>query len=108
MSQRICKASDVSPKGREFRIAGDDGPFYLMVFRLGERLLAYHNACPHEGRSLNFAPDRFLIGDDGLLVCAHHGAAFDLESGSCVQGPCKGSSLRAIEIRIRDDDIWLV
>ena len=107
MSQHICKASDITPKGKEIRIPGEDGPFYLMVFRRGDRLLAYHNSCPHQGRSLNFAPDRFLIGDDGLLVCAHHGAAFDLDTGDCTQGPCEGSSLRAIAISIRDDEVWL-
>jgi nitrite reductase/ring-hydroxylating ferredoxin subunit len=107
MSQRICQASEVTEKGREYRVNGEDGPFYLMVFRRGYNLMAYHNACPHQGRSLNFAPDRFLIGDDGLLVCAHHGAAFDLDSGDCLAGPCKGSSLRAIAIRVRDDEVWL-
>ena len=107
MSQRICRASDITPNGKEFRMPGEDGPFYLMVFRRGDRLLAYHNSCPHQGRCLNFAPDRFLIGDDGLLVCAHHGAAFDLDTGDCTQGPCEGSSLRAIAISIRDDEVWL-
>jgi len=107
MTQRICKSSEVTEKGREFRIDGQDGPFYLVIFRRGERLLAYRNACPHQGRSLNFAPDRFLIGDDGLLVCAHHGAAFDLESGLCLQGPCQGSSLQAIKINIKDHEVLL-
>ena len=107
MSHRICAASEVNEKGREFRVNGEDGPFYLMIFCRGDSMMAYHNACPHQGRSLNFAPDRFLIGDDGLLVCAHHGAAFDLDSGSCLQGPCKGASLRAIGISIRGDEVWL-
>jgi len=107
MKQLICKSRDVTEKGREFRIIGADGPFYLMVFRRGPELLAYKNSCPHQGRNLNWAPDRFLIGDDGLLVCAHHGATFDLASGECLQGPCKGHSLQAVEIGIKDDEVWL-
>jgi len=107
MTQRICKSSDITEKGREFRISGNGGIFYLMIFRRGTRLLAYHNSCPHRDRSLNFAPDRFLIGKDGLLVCSHHGAAFDIDSGLCLQGPCEGSSLQAIDIVIRDDEVWL-
>jgi len=107
MTQRICKSSDITEKGREFRVNGSGGPFYLMIFRRGDRLLAYHNSCPHMDRSLNFAPDRFLVGKDGLLVCTHHGAAFDLESGLCLQGPCEGSSLQPIEIIIRNDEVWL-
>jgi nitrite reductase/ring-hydroxylating ferredoxin subunit len=108
MAQLICKSGEITEKGREFRVSVSGGALYLMIFRRGERLLAYHNSCPHRDRSLNFAPDRFLIGKDGLLVCSHHGAAFDLDSGLCVQGPCEGSSLQTIEISIRDDEVWLV
>lgn len=108
MTQRICKSDEVTEKGREFRVSDENGPYYLMIFRLGSRLRAYLNVCPHQHRCLSFAPDRFLIGDDGLLVCAHHGAAFDLDSGQCLQGPCEGSSLQAIEIEIRDEEVWLI
>ena len=107
MTQRICKSSDITEKVREFRVSSKNGPFFLMIFRRGDRLLAYHNSCPHRHLSLNFAPDRFLVGNDGLLVCAHHGAAFDLDTGLCLQGPCEGSSLQAIEISIRDNEVWL-
>jgi nitrite reductase/ring-hydroxylating ferredoxin subunit len=107
MTQAICKASDVSEIGREFRVTGEDGPFYLMIFIHQKRLVAYRNVCPHQQLSLNWAPDRFLIADDGLLVCAHHGAAFDLQSGECVQGPCKGSYLQAVSIRVSADEVWL-
>lgn len=107
MTQRLCKASEVTEKGREFRVSGENGPFYLMIFRHAGMLLAYHNVCPHQGRCLNWAPDKFLIGEDGLLVCAHHGAAFELGNGECVQGPCKGSRLQAAPIRVKDDEVWL-
>jgi len=78
----------------------------VMLFRVGNKILAYDNVCPHMGLNLNWAPDRFLVGDDGLLVCAHHGAAFDLSSGECKQGPCKGSNLSPIAIKIRDGEVW--
>ncbi len=107
MTQRLCKLGEVSAKGKEFRVSAGENPFFVMLFRVDDEILAYHNTCPHQGLSLNWAPDRFLIGDDGLLVCAHHGAAFDLSNGKCLQGPCKDSSLRPIKISIRDDEIWL-
>ena len=107
MTQRLCKLNEVSEKGREFRVSTGENPFFVMLFRVDGEILAYHNTCPHQGLSLNWAPDRFLVGDDGLLVCAHHGAAFDLSSGKCLQGPCKGSSLRPIGIFIRNDEVWL-
>jgi nitrite reductase/ring-hydroxylating ferredoxin subunit len=107
MSQRLCKVSEVTEKGREFRVSGEKGSSYLMLFRRSERVLAYYNICPHENRSLNWAPDKFIVGDDGLLVCAHHGAAFELDSGKCLQGPCAGKSLRACAVSIRDGVVWL-
>lgn len=107
MSQRLCEASEVTEQGREFRVRGVNGPAYLMIFRREQRLLAYHNICPHENRNLNWAPDKFIVGDDGLLVCAHHGAAFDLDTGQCVQGPCSGKALKAWPISIKDGVVWL-
>jgi nitrite reductase/ring-hydroxylating ferredoxin subunit len=107
MAQLLCKASEISTKGKEIRVITGDKTFFVMLFRVDDEILAYHNSCPHQGLSLNWAPDRFLIGDDALLVCAHHGAAFDLSSGKCLQGPCKGMSLRAVKTIIRDDEVWL-
>jgi nitrite reductase/ring-hydroxylating ferredoxin subunit len=107
MTQRLCKLGQVSTKGKEIRVSNKDKPFFVMLFRVDDEILAYHNTCPHQGLSLNWAPDRFLIGDDALLVCAHHGAAFDLSSGKCLQGPCKGLSLRPVKIIVRDDEVWL-
>lgn len=67
----------------------------LVITRVGARLAAFHNICPHAGRRLDWAPGQFLI-DQGRLVCAAHGAAFDLGSGVCVSGPCKGAALRPL------------
>ena len=69
-----------------------------MVFYRDGHLTAWENACPHEGRSLNQAPGKFLFSDSGHLVCAHHGATFELPGGECVDGPCPGAHLTAIEL----------
>lgn len=108
MTQRLCKVSEVGAKGKEIRVTARENPLFVMLFRVDDEILAYHNTCPHQGLSLNWAPDRFLVGDDdGLLVCAHHGAAFELSSGKCVQGPCKGASLQPIAVFIKGDEVWL-
>lgn len=107
MSQPLCKASEVTENGREFRVPGTKNPAYLIIFRRGQQWRAYYNVCPHENRSLNWAPDKFLLGDDGLLVCPHHGAAFELDSGKCLQGPCKGKSLQTCAISVREGTVWL-
>lgn len=72
----------------------------LIVHRDGDRVRAWLNICPHAGRRLDWAPGKFLQSKDGLLVCAAHGASFELREGACVAGPCRGESLRAVAVAI--------
>jgi nitrite reductase/ring-hydroxylating ferredoxin subunit len=69
----------------------------LIVLRRGEHVQAWLNVCPHAGRRLDWAPGKFLV-DQGRLVCAAHGATFELERGLCVAGPCRGQSLVAVAL----------
>ena len=68
---------------------------------------AWLNVCPHAGRRLDWAPGKFLRAKDGMLVCAAHGASFELANGVCVAGPCRGESLRAVAVEVRDGGISL-
>ncbi len=65
-------------------------------------LRAWLNVCPHAGRRLDWAPGKFLVSTAGQLVCAVHGAGFARDSGLCVAGPCRGQSLRAVAVLVRD------
>lgn len=78
----------------------------LILTRSGEHVAAFLNVCPHAGRRLDWAPGQFLI-ERGRLVCAVHGASFELPSGECVAGPCRGASLRAVATQVRDGRVWL-
>lgn len=78
-------------------LAVDGEDVSLIVTRVAGRVQAFHNICPHAGRRLDWAPGAFLI-DQGRLVCAAHGASFDMASGLCVAGPCKGASLTAVAL----------
>lgn len=79
----------------------------LIVRRSGNAVRAWLNVCPHAGRRLDWAPGQFLISKDGLLVCAVHGASFELEGGNCVAGPCRGEALRAVPLRVEGDAVFL-
>jgi len=107
MMPKLCEEKEVTETGREFRIPDPQGVWFVMVFRRAERIVAYQNVCPHRFLSLSWAPDKFLIGDDGLLVCPHHGAAFELDSGVCLQGPCEGDSLTPARLRIENGWLWI-
>lgn len=80
----------------------------LILFRTGDTVRAWMNICPHAGRRLDWAPGQFLKSKDGLLVCAAHGASFELSQGECVAGPCRGEALRAVAVQVRDGKVWLV
>ncbi|MGN7918471.1 Rieske 2Fe-2S domain-containing protein [Lysobacter antibioticus] len=79
----------------------------LLLYRDGEAVRAWLNICPHAGRRLDWAPGQFLKSKDGLLVCAAHGASFELQGGQCVAGPCRGEALRAVAVTVRDGAVWL-
>ncbi|HEY0662339.1 MAG TPA: Rieske (2Fe-2S) protein [Lysobacter sp.] len=79
----------------------------LLLHREGDRVRAWLNICPHAGRRLDWAPGQFLRNKEGLLVCAAHGATFELQGGQCVAGPCRGESLRAVDVAVRDGSVWL-
>ncbi|MDZ7790269.1 MAG: Rieske (2Fe-2S) protein [Xanthomonadales bacterium] len=103
----LCPAEELAEgQYREFQIEQDGEPVWLILTRRGGRPHAWCNTCPHQGRPLNFAPDRFLTDDDNRLVCAHHGAVFDPDSGVCVDGPCKNAELRALTVEESDGRVY--
>lgn len=79
----------------------------LILYRHGGQVRAWLNVCPHAGRRLDWAPGKFLLSKEGLLVCAAHGASFELVRGDCVAGPCRGDSLRAVAVEVVDGEVRL-
>jgi nitrite reductase/ring-hydroxylating ferredoxin subunit len=82
-------------------------PESLILYRDGDAVRAWLNVCPHAGRRLDWAPGKFLKSKDGLLVCAVHGASFELQQGQCVAGPCRGDALRPVAVVVRDGAVHL-
>ncbi len=85
----------------------DGDPESLILYRDGDNVRAWLNVCPHAGRRLDWAPGKFLKSREGLLVCAAHGASFELQAGECVAGPCRGDRLRAVAVVVRDGGVFL-
>ena len=65
----------------------------VLLVRIGTEVHAASNICPHAGRRLDWSPGKFLRSKDGGLVCAAHGATFELAAGVCIAGPCGRSIL---------------
>lgn len=106
--QPLCALQEIKPEsGREVSLREGGSVRYIALFRDGDGVRAYLNVCPHQGRNLNFGPDEFLFASDGKLICPHHGACFEVATGLCTDGPCKGASLTPVDIILEDGQVYL-
>lgn len=100
VSGSLIRLAELPPEGlSEIELAVGGELQSIVLRRSGERVQAWLNICPHAGRRLDYAPGKFLL-DQGRLVCAAHGASFELEQGVCVAGPCRGASLVPLAVAI--------
>lgn len=95
------------PGCREFQIGGGDWPFRGFVVRRGDTVVAYQNYCMHAGHPLNWKPDSFLTPGNDAIICASHGALYDIGSGDCIGGPCHDKSLRPVDVTVRNGVIFV-
>ena len=110
----ICAADSIEPGGAKAfslsRITESDEakPFPIVVVRTAANsYFGYVNTCPHEGIWLNFAAGEFFSRDRAFLKCGRHGANFEIDTGLCVEGPCKGKSLEPIALAVIDGEVCL-
>ena len=102
---RLCHLDDL-PDGDSrgfdpFRVGQDT----LLVVRQGRRLHAWRNSRPHiEGTPMAWRKDAFLNAARDRIVCAAHGALFDIVSGRCDLGPCLGQYLTPLQVTLADDN----
>ena len=106
VSQRaLCRLDDL-PDGSAKGFAPPSGGFIgLFAVRRGAAVAVYLNSCPQIGVPRDWAPGRFLSHDGTRIVCATHGAEFEIDSGRCVRGPCLGDRLEQVMIEIKDGTI---
>lgn len=105
---RVCRIDEIpDPGAREFALSEDEYAATGFLVREGESVYAYVNICPHAGRPLHWGPDRFLTRDGSQIMCAGHGALFEICSGLCVAGACVGSGLETLSVEIRDGVIYV-
>jgi nitrite reductase/ring-hydroxylating ferredoxin subunit len=99
----LCRVDDIAePGARGFTLETAGGRREVFVVRRLGHVFAYENACPHIGTPLDFMPDKFLTRDGRHLLCSTHGALFEIATGLCLHGPCKGRSLRSVPVALRD------
>ena len=100
---RLDEIADPGAKGFDFREV--EALFMGFVVRQGERAMGYVDRCPHAGWPLASDTDRYLTRDGGYIICSGHGAAFRLDTGLCMFGPCRGWSLSAWPVEVGADGV---
>jgi nitrite reductase/ring-hydroxylating ferredoxin subunit len=86
-----------------------EGQDTVLLVRHGGEVYGWVDACPHHGGTpMAWRKDAYLNHDSTRIVCAAHGAQFDIASGVCVLGPCLGQSLQRVGLAItRDRNIYI-
>ena len=75
-------------------------PRQISVFRVGGRVFAIDNRCPHEGYPLAEG----TVDVNGAVTCNWHNWKFRLEDGECLMG---GDHVRSYPTRIEDGYAWV-
>lgn len=110
----VCAADRIEPgDAKAFSLSrrdenGESRPFPIVVVRWhADDYYGYVNACPHESIWLNFGAGEFFSPDRAFLKCGRHGATFEVDTGLCVEGPCKGKSLEPLPLAVIDGEVCL-
>lgn len=110
----ICGFNDIpSQKARGFHLlrVEEDGttkPFHIVIVRWGRQVFGYVNKCPHDGVNLDWESNQFFDPNGIRLMCGKHGALFELGTGACLEGPCKGQALAPVALQVLDNDICVM
>lgn len=105
MSGILCRLEEI-PDGDSKGLSLEDGRDILVV-RQGGAVFGYQNVCPHLFTPLEWQPDDFLDDSGQFIICATHGALFQIEDGECVAGPCQGESLTQVPLTVEDGAVKL-
>jgi nitrite reductase/ring-hydroxylating ferredoxin subunit len=93
---RLDELPDGDSRGFDPLHEGQDS---VLLVRRGEVVHAWRDACPHHGGTpMAWRKDAYLNADRTRIVCAAHGAQFDIETGVCTLGPCLGQGLQPVEL----------
>jgi nitrite reductase/ring-hydroxylating ferredoxin subunit len=104
--QIVCRWDDLDEvEARGFDIETADGSRSGFIVRRDKLLVAYRNVCPHAGNRLDWKPHAFLTRSREMIMCAVHGAVFEIGSGECVEGPCPGRSLTPLRVECIDGQV---
>lgn len=103
----VCSVDEIGDPGAfGFKVQAGKYPLFGFVVQKQGKVYGYTNVCPHAGRPLDWAPHAFLTKTKEHIMCSAHGAAFELDNGLCVAGPCLGRSLKPWHVEVRENTVF--
>lgn len=108
LSEHVLCRFDELPEGasRGFDPEGRGRPTVFAV-RCFDAVHVYADACPHHSTPMAWRRDEYLNAARDRIVCAAHGALFEIETGLCVLGPCLGERLTPVPCRMAFGEIGI-
>jgi nitrite reductase/ring-hydroxylating ferredoxin subunit len=94
--EKTIPVSELNDRPRVYK----RGHRQLALFRVGERVFAVDNRCPHEGYPLAEGK----VDGACVLTCNWHNWKFRLDDGTCVLG---GDHVRAYPAKVVDGAVWV-
>ncbi len=106
----ICQSEALLDGGKGIRFlvtaGGEDATAF--VVRYAGVVHGYLNRCAHIPLELDWNPGEFFEPGGDYLMCSTHGALYAPNTGACAGGPCRGGSLRAINVQEDETHVyWL-
>ena len=106
MTRILCTLEDLDQtEAKEIVFDDKGGRVSIFVVKYEGAIRGYVNSCPHARLPLNWRDDQFFDVTGLYLLCANHSAYFDIQTGQCVRGPCKGKSLTAYPVAVEGPNV---
>ncbi|MHB8362562.1 MAG: Rieske (2Fe-2S) protein [Patescibacteria group bacterium] len=83
---------------------GNDSNGEFVVYRMENRVFMFENMCSHEKYPLQ---DGIVQEDSESIICIHHGAQFDLNTGS-VQSLPATRPIKVLKTLVRDGKLYAI
>jgi nitrite reductase (NADH) small subunit len=97
MRHAVCMLEDLADgRGALFQVAGEA----VALYRVGDRVFALANVCPHREGPLAFGDLR-----GGVVYCPVHAWPFDLASGRCLDHP--GAAVRVFPVSVEGGEVQI-
>ena len=105
----LCRLDELPDGGSRGFDPARTGQDTVLLVRQGARVYGWRDACPHHGGTpMAWRKDAYLNAARDRIVCAAHGALFDIATGICTLGPCLGQRLQPVAVHVTTgNDIYM-